>query len=121
MTLTASVKLLRSLVVRGLLPALAFLASASLWGGVMFTDSTFNLSDYSIITWKSDPSSIGISIGQTQTGGNPGQALQILYSLPPSSGNSIGGLGADIVHLQPRNARRDPEHRLQRREVRHLY
>lgn len=112
MPLSASVKLLRS-VVRGLLSApsvcllrgsslcaprywwrglcMASLAATSLWSGVMFSDSTFNPSDYSIITWKSDPS-IMISVGQTQTGGNPGQALQILYSLPAGSGNSMLGL-----------------------------
>ena len=57
----------------------------------MFSDSTFNPSDYSVITWKSDPG-ILISVGQTQTGGNPGQALQILYTLPATNGNSTVGL-----------------------------
>ena len=74
---------------RGL--CVASLATASLWSSVTFTDSTFNLSDYSIVTWKSD-SSIQFSVGQTQSGGNPDQALQLLYSLPGSSGNSMVGL-----------------------------
>src|SRR5438105_2895157 len=68
--------------------SLFVLAAASLSGGVMFTDNTFNVSDYSIATWKSDPT-IGITVQQTQTGGNPGQALQILYTLPATSGNSM--------------------------------
>src|ERR1700736_1604487 len=71
---------------RGL--GLALLASASLWSDVLFTDSTFNPSDYTSTSWKSNPS-IDISVGQTQNGGNPGQALQILYTLPGSSGNSV--------------------------------
>ena len=93
MTFDVSFKLLRAVVVggnwRGL--CLVFLAAASLRGGVTFTDSTFNLSDYSMVTWKTSPS-IGISVGQTQMGGNPGQALQILYTLPAGVGNSMVGL-----------------------------
>src|SRR5260370_13645817 len=93
MTFDVSVKLLRAVVVRenwrGL--CVVLLAAASLRGVVTFTDSTFNLSDYSIVTWKSSPS-VSISVGQTQTGGNPGQALQILYSFPAGSGNSMVGL-----------------------------
>src|SRR6267378_4399482 len=83
---------------RGL--CLAFLAAASLWSSVMFTDSTFNPSDYSVITWKSDPS-ITISVGQTQNGGNPGQALQIMYSLPGGNGNSVVGLSRPSFTYNP--------------------
>jgi uncharacterized protein (TIGR03437 family) len=83
---------------RGL--CLAFLAAASLWSSVTFTDSTFSPSDYSVITWKSDPS-ITISVGQTQNGGNPGQALQIMYSLPGGNGNSVVGLSRPSFTYNP--------------------
>lgn len=68
-----------------------FLAAATLWGDVTFTDTTFNLSDYAISYYKSDPG-IQITVQQSQNGGNPGQALEILYTLPPINGVSFVGL-----------------------------
>ena len=65
-----------------------FLAAATLWGDVTFTDTTFNVSDYTISYYKTDPS-IEITVQQTQNGGNPGQALEILYTFPPISGNDL--------------------------------
>jgi uncharacterized protein (TIGR03437 family) len=79
---------------------MALLAAASLCGGVTFTDGTFNLSDYSITTFKSDPT-VGITVQQTQTGGNPGQAVQILYSFPASSGNTMVGLARPSFTYNP--------------------
>ena len=69
-------------------------------GGVTFTDSTLDPSNYSIQTWKSDPG-IQITVQQTQTGGNPGQALQLLYAFPAISGNSMVGLTRQSFSYDP--------------------
>ncbi len=71
--------------------ACLFLAAATLWGDVTFTDTTFNISDYSISYYKTDPS-IQVMVQQTQNGGNPGQALDIVYTFPPISGNDFVNL-----------------------------
>jgi hypothetical protein len=76
---------------------LRFLAPALLIGVVAmpmtasvltFTDNTFNLSDYSIITYQSGvANSPNIHVSQTLTGGDPGAALQINIAVP--AGNSL--------------------------------
>lgn len=68
-----------------------FLAAATLWGDVTFTDTTFNVPDYTISYFKTDPG-IQIMVQQSQNGGNPGQALEILYTFPPISGNDFVSL-----------------------------
>ena len=90
MSLTASFKPL----------SIGFLAAASLWGGVTFSDGTFNLADYSMTTWKTDPT-IQIAVQQTQNGGNPGQALEIVYNLSPSEGKSMVGLSRPSFIYNP--------------------
>jgi uncharacterized protein (TIGR03437 family) len=71
--------------------ALLLLAAASLWADVTFTDSGINPSNYSTVIWKSDPG-IQITVQQSQTGGSPGPALELLYVFPPTSVNSMVGL-----------------------------
>ncbi len=76
------------------------LAAATLWGDVTFTDTTFNVPDYTISYYKTDPS-IEITVQQTQNGGNPGQALEILYTFPPISGNDFVGLARSSFSYDP--------------------
>src|SRR6267143_4649446 len=46
-----------------------------------FSDHKFNLANYSVSIFKSNPGAT-ITNQQTLTGGNPGAALQTLYSVP---------------------------------------
>jgi hypothetical protein len=65
-----------------------FMASVPAFSDVIFTDTTFNLADYTVTTpFKSDSAST-VSDAQCASCGNPGQALQILMSLP-NSGDEI--------------------------------
>jgi len=46
-----------------------------------FSDTTFNLSDYSVVRYQSDVTA-SVAVAQTASGGNPGSALEIQYSIP---------------------------------------
>jgi PEP-CTERM motif len=53
----------------------------------LFTDSTFNLSDYSADTHQTGGATINVS--QTLLGGNPGAALEITTSAPAAGGSGF--------------------------------
>lgn len=58
---------------------LVLVAATPSWGDTTFTDGTFNLSDYNIVTFNSDPSDVTINVSQTSSG-NPGTALEVINS-----------------------------------------
>ncbi|SCY05123.1 PEP-CTERM protein-sorting domain-containing protein [Nitrosospira sp. Nl5] len=60
-----------------------FTFSSMAAASVTFSDSTFNLSDYSISTYQTGGADITVS--QTLAGGNPGAALQVDTHIPASS------------------------------------
>jgi hypothetical protein len=58
-----------------------------------FTDTTFNLSNYSIVTYNNNPSSLTISVSQNPTAGSPtGPALEIDESNSGSAALGVTGL-----------------------------
>ena len=66
--------------------------------GVTFTDNTFNLADYTIVgPTKSDPA-IVITYDQCATCGNPGQALQLIITVPTSGKSDIGFLNNNFTY-----------------------
>jgi hypothetical protein len=70
-----------------LLPAALLFITTSAFADAVFTDSTFNIGDYTVTgPFKSDSAS-SVTFGQCTTCGNPGDALQIQMNLP-----SIGDL-----------------------------
>jgi len=56
---------------------------------VTFSDSTFNLSDYSVSKYQKGDTTADITVSQISTGGNPGSALQIETHVPIAYGQSI--------------------------------
>jgi hypothetical protein len=80
----------RTIVMLGMLCGLA--NQRPCMADITFSDSTFNLADYSQISYLSDPQTT-LSVSQTPVDGHPGAALLILMSSPPShSLTSMQGL-----------------------------
>jgi hypothetical protein len=64
--------------------AYAFLVSTAPASSIVFTDNTFDLTNYSVSSVFTSSGSDTVSSAQCPTCGNPGQALQILMTLPGS-------------------------------------
>lgn len=58
-------------------------ATMPVLAATVFTDNTFNLSDYTIETFQSGGATVDIT--QTLTSGNPGSALQVITDIPTHS------------------------------------
>ena len=65
----------------------AMLGSAALQADTVFSDGTFNLTNYSISTYQTGGATINVN--QTSTGGDPGAALDISTSVPAEVGESL--------------------------------
>lgn len=65
----------------------SMLGAAALHADTVFTDGTFNLANYSISTYQTGGATINVT--QTQTGGDPGAALDIYTSVPAGVGESL--------------------------------
>ena len=82
----------------GTLAGFAAPMSAPSFAAVTFTDSTFNLANYTVVgPNKSDPA-ITIAYGQCATCGNPGQALQLIVTVPTSGMSDIGFLNNNFTY-----------------------
>ncbi len=75
-------KLLASIALLGLVTAPSVVRA-----GQTFTDSTFNLANYTQAFYVSDPTAT-VNVSQALTGGNPGSALQVLANVPAGNGFS---------------------------------
>ncbi len=53
-----------------------------------FSDSTFNLSDYSISKFQTGVADVAV-VSQTLTGGNPGAAIQSVINTPATGGSTF--------------------------------
>jgi hypothetical protein len=60
---------------------LLLVLSASGWADVVFSDGTFNLSNYTQNTYNSNPSVGSFTVTQCSSCGNPGSALDINYTV----------------------------------------
>jgi hypothetical protein len=65
----------------------AMLGASTLQADTVFSDGTFNLTDYSISTYQTGGATINVT--QTLTGGDPGAALDISTSVPAGVGESL--------------------------------
>jgi hypothetical protein len=67
-----------------LLPMALVVISGSAFGDTIFTDSTFNLGDYSVAGPLKTDSGSAVTFDQCSACGNPGDGLQIVMTLPDS-------------------------------------
>jgi hypothetical protein len=56
------------------------------FASAIFTDGTFNLSSYTINSYTTNGDTVNVM--QTLTGGNPGAALEVMISAPPTGGST---------------------------------
>jgi hypothetical protein len=88
---------MKTLILAAIRCSLSFTAAAAFCivqpakaGTVTFTDGTFNLANYSEMVFTTSPSDT-VSFTQCSTCGNPGQALQIMITLPAAGDLGVVG------------------------------
>jgi hypothetical protein len=81
-----------------LLIAVLCLSAVPAFADSIFTDSTFNLANYTTTTPFTSDSSVSLTSGQCASCGNPGLGLQLVGSVNGSSPN-INGTGASDILL----------------------
>lgn len=82
----------------GTITGFAALVSSSARAGPTFTDSTFNLADYTVVGPDKSNAGITITYDQCATCGNPGQALQLIITVPTSGMSAIGFLNNNFTY-----------------------
>ena len=82
----------------GTLAGLAALMSAPSLAAVTFTDSTFNLANYTVVGPNKSNPAITITYDQCATCGNPGQALQLIVTVPTSGMSDISFLNNNFTY-----------------------
>ncbi|MGN6849422.1 MAG: PEPxxWA-CTERM sorting domain-containing protein [Sphingomicrobium sp.] len=82
----------------GTLAALAGLIPSPAAAGPTFADNSFNLADYTIVGPNTSDGSISVSYAQCATCGNPGEALQLVVTVPTSGKSDIGFLNNNFTY-----------------------